>query len=275
MSTTSLLLVVTAAVLHAAWNAVVKSGTDRLVTNWAIVTMAAVVNLPLVALAGLPRREVWWVLGVTTAIHVAYNLLLVAAYERVDLSVAYPIARGTAPVITTVAGIVLLGDQLTPVGVGGVLLVTAGLVVAATGRPLAHTQWAVATGLMIASYTVVDGYGVRENGDAVSFIGASFILYSIVLGMIVLVRRGPGAMVAGLTAEPWRLTFAGAANAGAYLLVMIAARVEPLGLVSGLRETSTLFGLVFASRFLNERVTRRQTTAVAVAAAGAVAIAIA
>ncbi len=275
MSTTSFLLVITAAVLHAAWNAIVKSGTDRLVTTWAIVTMAAVVNVPLVAFAGLPRREVWWVLGVTAVIHVAYNLLLVAAYERVDLSVAYPIARGTAPVVTTVAGIALLGDSLTAVGIVGVMLVTAGLVVAATGRPLAHTQWAVATGLMIASYTVVDGYGVRENGDAVSFIGASFIVYSIVLGVIVLARRGPGRMLAGLGAEPWRVTFAGAANAGAYLLVMIAARVEPLGLVSGLRETSTLFGLLFASRFLGERVTQRQTVAIAVAAAGAISIAVA
>ncbi len=275
MSTASFLLVLTAAVLHASWNAVVKAGSDRLVTAWLIVTTAGVVNLPIVAFAGLPRREVWWVIGVTIMVHVAYYLLLIAAYERVDLSIAYPIARGTAPVITTVAGVAILGDRLTAFGVIGVALVTAGLAVAATGRRLAHTQWAFATGLMIATYTVVDGYGVRENGDAVSFIGTSFILHAILLGAIVLLRRDRSTLAAAITARPGRMLFAGAANAGAYLFVMIAARVEPLGLVSGLRETSTLFGLMFASRFLGERVTMRQTIAIAVAATGAVAIAVA
>ncbi len=275
MSTTSFLLVLSAAVLHASWNAVVKAGTDRLVTTWVIVTMAAVVNLPIVAFAGLPRREVWWVIGVTIVVHVAYDLLLVAAYERVDLSIAYPIARGTAPVVTTIAGVALLGDRLTAFGLIGIAMVTAGLVVAATGRPLTHTQWAFATGLMIATYTVVDGYGVRANGDAVSFISTSFILHAILLSAIVVLRRDRSTLVTAITARPGRLLFAGAANAGAYLFVMIAARVEPLGLVSGLRETSTLFGLLFASRFLGERVTRRQTIAIAVAATGAVAIAVA
>ena len=275
MSPTSFLLVLSAAVLHAVWNAVMKAGDDRLLANWAIVAVAGLVNIPVVAVVGLPHREVWWVLGVTVFLHASYNLLLVAAYERVDLSVAYPIARGTAPVVATLAGITLLGDDMTVVGVAGVLLVTGGLVVAATGRPLAHTQWAVATGLMIAAYTVVDGYGVRENGDAVSYIGASFVLHGAVLTAVATARRSVGQMRRTLAAQPVRLVFAGGANAGAYLLVMIAARVEPLGLVSGLRETSTLFGLLIAHRFLHERVTTRQTVAIAVAAAGAVVIAVA
>ncbi|MEO6654137.1 MAG: DMT family transporter [Ilumatobacteraceae bacterium] len=275
MSTSSFLLVLAAAILHASWNAVVKAGVDRLVTTWAIVTMAAVVNLPILAVAGLPRREVWWVIGVTIIAHVAYELLLVAAYERVDLSIAYPIARGTAPVVTTVAGVMLLGDRLPAVGLIGIAMVTTGLVVAATGRTLTHTQWAFATGLMIATYTVIDGYGVRKNGDAVSFIGTSFILHAILLSVIVVIRRDRSTLVSAISANPGTLLFAGAANAGAYLFVMIAARVEPLGLVSGLRETSTLFGLLFASRFLGEHVTRRQTIAIAVAAAGAIAIALA
>lgn len=263
-----------AAVLHAAWNAVVKAGADRLVTNWAIVSAAALVNVPIVAVVGLPRREVWWVLAVTVVIHTVYNLLLVAAYQRVDLSVAYPIARGTAPVITTIAGVLLLDDVIPLVGVIGVLMVTTGLVVAATGRPLAHTQWAVATGVMIAAYTVVDGYGVRENGGAASFIGTSFIVYAVLLTAVVVVRRGARSMRRTVADSPGRLAFAGAANAGAYLMVMIAARVEPLGLVAGLRETSTVFGLLIAHRFLRERVTVRQAIAIAAAAAGAVMIAV-
>lgn len=266
---------ITAAVLHAAWNAVVKSGGDRLVANWAVVAVAGSVNVPIIMVVGLPRRELWWVLAVTVCLHVAYNLLLVAAYERSDFSVAYPVARGTSPVIATVAGVTLLGDQLSWQGMVGVLCVTAGLVVAATGRPLRHVRWAIGTGVMIASYTVVDAYGVRENGGALSFIGTSFVLHGLLLTVVVSRRRSVGRMRAALVAEPARMLFAGVANAGAYLLVMIAARVEPLGLVSGLRETSTLFGLLIAHRYLHERVTIRQAVAIAVAAAGAVVIAVA
>jgi drug/metabolite transporter (DMT)-like permease len=272
LSLTSFVLVLIAAVLHAGWNALVKAGGDRLITSWAIVSAAAIVGIPVLMVVGLPDRKVWWVLVVTGALHIAYNLFLVAAYERADLAVAYPIARGVAPVIVTIAGITLLDDRVTILGAIGVLLVVSGLGVVATAHPLHDTRWAIATGIMIASYTFVDGYGVRRNGEAAQYICSSFILYAIVFTFIVWSRRDVSRMRRAVLQNPGRLLLGGSANAGAYLLVMIAARTEPLGLVAGLRETSVLFGLVIAHRLLHERVTLRQAVAIVIAVGGAVAI---
>ncbi len=273
MAATSFVLVLTAALLHASWNALMKAGGDRLMTNWAIVSAAAILNVPVVLMVGPPQRSVWWILALTCVLHVIYNLFLVAAYERADLAVAYPIARGTAPMITLVAGIVLLGDSVEPVGAVGVVLITLGLGLAATGRPLRDTRWAMATGVIIAAYTLVDGYGVRRNGGAVQFISTSFIIYAVVLTAIVVRRRGVERMRDVARAQPVTLLIGGGANAAGYLLVMIAARTEPLGLVSGLREMSALFGLLLAGVVLHEHVSGRQIIAISIAVVGAAAIA--
>lgn len=273
MSTTAFVLVLTAAVLHAAWNAIVKASTDRLVTTWAVVTAAALVNVPVLLVVGLPDRDVWWFVAASAAIHVGYNGALVVAYERADFSIAYPIARGTAPLVVTLGGAAVLADPTTAQGVAGVALVSLSLGVLATGRPMRHTTWAVVTGLAIAAYTIVDGAGVRANGDSLQYIGALFVVHAFVLSVVVLRQRGLTAMREAMITQPGRLLIGGTASAGAYLFVMVAALTEPLGLVAGLRETSALFGLAIGAGILKEPVTRRHALAVVFAVLGTVVIA--
>ena len=273
MSSTAFVLVLTAAVLHAVWNAIVKASTDGLIATWTIVSAAALANVPVLVVVGLPNREVWWTVVASAALHVAYNLTLVIAYDRADLSIAYPIARGTAPLLVTVGGAALLADPTTAQGVAGTGLVSLSLAVLATARPVRDTSWAAVTGFMIAAYTVVDGAGVRANGDSVQFIAAVFVVHAVVLTGIVARQRGGTPMKQTLMDDPVRLLIGGTASAVAYLLVMIAARTEPLGLVAGLRETSVLFGMAIGAGILKESVIPRHALAVAFAMLGTVAIA--
>jgi drug/metabolite transporter (DMT)-like permease len=249
---------------------VVKVSADRLVAAWAVVVVAAVVCLPLLVAVGLPPRRVWWMVAFSSAIHITYNLFLVTAYRHADLAVAYPIARGTAPLLVALGGIALVGDAISPVGLVGLVLITAGLGALVVGRAVGGWAWAVATGLVIAGYTLVDGAGVRATGDSVSFITTVFVVNAVGLSAVLLWFRGPAALRALVAQQPVRLAAGGTASAAAYILVMIAARTEPLGLVSGLRETSAVFGVVLGHR-IGERISPRQTAAVVLVALGAMA----
>ncbi len=273
MSTASFLLVLVAALLHAGWNSVVKSGTDRLLTVWGVVVFAGLLGIPILAVVGLPHTSVVPYLAATTVVHIGYDLTLIGAYQRADFSVAYPIARGSAPLMVTVLSAVFLGDRVDALGIAGVIAVSASLLVVASGRPLHHSTWAIATGATIALYTLIDGAGVRANGSSASYIMAGFVLHAIGLSLIVWNRRGLPAMADALRAEPLRLFVGGCASGAAYLLVMIAARTTPLGLVSGLRETSALFAVIIGALVFHEHVTRRHAIAVVVGVLGVACIA--
>lgn len=124
MSTSTVMLVVAAAILHAGWNLIVKRSRDRLATTWAIACSGALVTSPVVVIAGLPEPVALPSLIVSAVLHVSCSYALAGAYDRVALSAAYPIARGTSPLIVAVAGMFLLGDRITSVGLIGIVLVT-------------------------------------------------------------------------------------------------------------------------------------------------------
>lgn len=267
-------LVIGAALLHAAWNFVVKSSGDRLASMWAVAAAGAAVNIPVLAVLGLPdRRAVWWLI-LSAVLHVGYGYALAGAYDRVDLAAAYPIARGSAPLLVTVAGVALLGDVITMQGLAGIVLVAASLAIIGLRHVPSGVGWPILTGLVIAAYTVSDGAGVRAGEDSVRYIGSLFILHSLLFTVMLRVTRGSlFSLGAALKRSPGHLLFGGAASAGAYLLVMIAARTTPLGLVAGLRETSAGFGVLAGHVILNERVTRHHAAAVVVAIVGSMLIA--
>ncbi len=275
MSTQSLLLVLSAAVLHAGWNFIVKSSTDRLVATWAVATAGALVNVPVLVFFGLPERSVAGWLAVSSLLHVGYGYALAGAYDRVDLAAAYPIARGTAPLLVAIVGVPLLGDSIDPVGTIGIVLVTSSLAIIGLRHVPTGVSWALLTGVMIAAYTLSDGAGVRAGDESVRYIAALFVLHSLLFTAALLVtRRSTSSILSVVSLQPARLLIGGAASAGAYLLVMIAARTTPIGLVSGLRETSAGIGVLAGYAFLGERVTRQHAIAVGVAIVGAVAIAV-
>jgi len=275
MSSPALLLVIAAAVLHAGWNFIVKASDDRLIATWAVAAAGALVNVPVLVFLGLPDRSVAGWLVASSVLHVGYGYALAGAYDRVDLAAAYPIARGTAPLLVAIIGVPLLGDSISPVGVLGIVLVTSSLAIIGLRHVPNGVSWAVLTGVMIAAYTLSDGAGVRAGDESVRYIAALFVLHSLLFTVVLAVtRRSTVTMRQAVVRHPGRLLVGGASSAGAYLLVMIAARTTPLGLVAGLRETSAGIGVLAGYTLLGERVTLQHAAAVAVAIAGAIAIAV-
>ncbi|CCM65646.1 MAG: EamA family transporter [Candidatus Microthrix sp.] len=272
MSLATFVMVLVAAMLHAAWNLAMKDSGDRLVAAWAIMGVGGLASVPVLAALGPPPSAALGWLGVSVCIHVGYALALARAYELTDLAVAYPVARGTAPLLVTIGGVTLLGDSIAPLGVVGVVVVSAALMSMMRRGSLAGYRWAVLTGLFIAGYTLSDGAGVRAGDDAIRYIAVLFVLQTLVLSVVVLRMRGSGAMAAAVRAQPLRLTLAGLGGVTAYLLVLIASRTSPLGLVSGLRETSTAFGALGGYLFLGESVTPKHAAAIAAAIVGALLI---
>jgi drug/metabolite transporter (DMT)-like permease len=275
MTVGAFFLVLSAPALHATWNLVVKQSVDRLVSTWAIVTNGALLSVPVSIFIGLPERAALPWLATSALLHVAYGYALAGAYDRIDLAAAYPIARCTASLIVMVGSIILLDDVVSPVGFIGIALVVASLGLIGIRHVPNGVAWALLTGLMIALYTLSDGAGVRAGDDSIRYIAALFQLHAVTFGMMILVtRRSPTTMIAAVRRSPLKLLLGGAASAGAYLLVMIAARTTPLGLVAGLRETSAGFGVVAGALVLKERVTRQHAAAVAVAVVGGALIAL-
>jgi drug/metabolite transporter (DMT)-like permease len=275
LSLFALALALLAALMHAVWNLLVKSSDDQLVAAWTVVAGAAILALPVLAFSGIPDRSVWDLILISTVVQVAYVLTLAAAYRVGDLSFVYPLARGTSPVLVSLAGVAFLGDEISTLGWIGVLTVTTALTWLAWRRAdRSGLALALVTGVLISLYTAVDAAAVREQGSALSVIAAEFVLLSIALGTVVLVVRGPGSML-GMVRDDWRKAAVGGFATGtAYLLVMVAALSAPVGLVSGVRETSVLIAVIASKLLLHEEVTRSQIGTVTAAVAGIALIAI-
>jgi drug/metabolite transporter (DMT)-like permease len=271
MSTTAFLLTLLAAILHAAWNLVVKTSDDRLVSALAVTWGAAVVSLPVLVFAGPPSADVLPYLLPSSLVHTTYLISLAKAYERADFALSYPLARGMAPLLVSVGGVVFANDMLPLLGIVGVALVAGGILsLVHMPRPGQHIDAALVTGLCIAAYTVIDGTAVRATGDSLRYLAALFLLQAVVLtGVVLLLRRGRFEAGAG----QWQtVLIGGGASALAYLLVLIASQEAPLGLVSGVRELSVVFGVVAGAHLLGEHVSRRHAVSVATAVFGAILI---
>jgi drug/metabolite transporter (DMT)-like permease len=253
VSIAAILLVLAAAALHAGWNLVVKAAGDRLVAAAAQMTLGALVSLPFLLFLEIPFRA-WPYLVATGVVHLGYVLTLVGAYDRGDLSVVYPIARGSAPAMVTIGAAILLDDSPGGWGLIAIALVVLGILTVGWRGPVHGVGWALATSVFIAAYTMIDGAAVRSLDDSLAYTLTAFVAIAVVLGPFVMWRRGTAAIAEALSRE-WRShLLAGAASVAAYGLVLAAARVSPLGLVSALRETSVLFGALGGWLILKERM---------------------
>ena len=163
-------LVLTSAVLHASWNALLKGGGDRLRSVTVMALAASLASAAWAAFLPAPRAASWPYIGLSVVLHVAYNLLLVVAYRHGDLGVTYPIARGSSPLLVAAGAAILAGERLDAFTLVGIALVCGGIIGLAReyrgGKPLRVITPAVLTGVTIAAYTVVDGIGSRISGNA-------------------------------------------------------------------------------------------------------------
>ena len=265
-----------AAVLHATWNAIAHGVPDRLVGFTLIGISYTVVSAVGVLVLGPPPATAWPYVLASAAIHAVYQLLLLASFQLGEFSQVYPLARGTSPWVVTLISVTVLGRALPVSETVGVLVVSAGLVglLLVGGWPgraqLPAVGAAVATGLCIAAYTVVDGLGVA-TAPVATYAAWLFLLQGPVLPLVAGLRRGralPGQLrpsaVVGLVG--------GLVSLAAYGLVLVAQTSGALAAVAAVRETSIVVGALIGSVFLGERLGRGRAVAAAVVVAGIVVL---
>jgi drug/metabolite transporter (DMT)-like permease len=279
MSTGVFLAVLLAAAMHAGWNAVLKVKLEPFIAMTLVTGLAGVIGLPFLLALGPPRVEAWpWLLG-SVAIHLAYYLALSEAYRHADMGQVYPIARGAAPLLTTIASLVLIREPIAPVAGIGIGVLASGIGLMSLRGKGGHFDrravgFALLTSVIICGYTIVDGIGARVAGDPHAYSAALFVVDAIPLPLYLLWRRGRAAF-----APMRQFLVPGFAGAGmslaAYWIAIWAMTVAPIALVAALRETSVLFATLIAVLLLKEPLVPARGVAALLIVAGIITIKVA
>jgi drug/metabolite transporter (DMT)-like permease len=262
------LAVLGAALLHAGWNALLKSSADKQLDTVAISVGAGIVGLAVAVWLPFPSSASWPWLAASAAVHVLYFMFLAGAYRWGDLSYAYPIMRGGGPVIVALAGAAVFGEVLPLASTIGVGLVCAGIVAFAAGKADRRaTLFALGNAVVIAAYTLVDAKGARLSGSPVAYALWFFVANAVVIYLYFGARRG--LEVPRYLARNWMRILAGAVlTTGSYGVALWAMTRAPVALVAVLRETSVIFAALFGALFLGETFTRRRLAATGAVLAG-------
>ena len=281
MPTLAIVLVLVAAVLHAGWNVLLKTSGDTLTTAVRLQAIGTAVLVPIGVAAwfanGMPAVSMA-AIGlalVSGVLEAAYFVLLASAYRRGPLSLVYPLARGSAPLLAVAIGLGLLGERLVPLAMAGVACLLVGIFLVARPweafRAAGRTQrgavgFALATGASIAAYSAVDRLGVRETepwiyGSILAVFATALTATSVVLGrrlglLAPVPARDPGTTrdrFGGITRD----AIAGVLSLGAYLLVLFAYAIAPLATVAPLRESGIVLAAAWGAIRLREAAGRR------------------
>lgn len=258
METFVFLAVLFAALCHAGWNALIKVGLDPLSTTTLIAIGSALVALVALPFTGNPAGAAWPWLAVSVVIHFFYFAALIESYRTGDLGQVYPIARGTAPLMTAAAATVFVAEPLGSVGWAGIVTLAAGVVLlsARGGRDLATIDrravgFALLTALTICAYSVVDGIGARMSRNP-----GSYVLWLLLGNAALLVPYGlwrDGRDVITAIRHFWlRGLIGGTLQTLSYGIALWAMTLAPIAIVASLRETSVLFGAGIAVVVLKE-----------------------
>jgi drug/metabolite transporter (DMT)-like permease len=272
MSLTVFAVVLFAATLHAAWNAIVKSGPDKLLSTTLVAGASALLAAVALPFLPPPDRASWGFIAGSSLVQVAYYVLVANAYRVADMGQTYPLMRGTAPLIVALAGASVLGEPLRPFAWLGVGVICAGVLVMAVGRHGGQSRQgvvlALANAVVIASYTLIDGVGVRRSGSPAAYSLWLFLLTGAALVAWVAATRRRALL--DYAARHWRGGLVGGAGTTAsYGLALWAMTLAPVAMVAALRETSILFGAAIAGLVLRERLGWRRITAAGVIVVGA------
>jgi drug/metabolite transporter (DMT)-like permease len=263
-----------AAVCHAGWNALIKVGLDPLSTTILIAIGAAAVSVVGLPFAGMPASAAWpWLIG-SAVIHLLYFAALIESYRFGDLGQVYPLARGSAPLMTAVASAVLIREQLSLRGWTGIFTLGVGVLLlsARGGRDIMQLDrravgYALLTALTICAYSITDGIGARVSQNS-----QSYVLWLLVANAVVLVPYGLRRDWKGVNATVRRFWLrglvGGALQALSYGIVLWAMTLAPIAIVASLRETSVLFGAIIAILVLKEPLRAARIVAAALIACG-------
>ncbi|MGD9915336.1 MAG: EamA family transporter [Rhizobiaceae bacterium] len=278
MSTFALTIVLSAALLHASWNAIVKAAPDRAVVLAAVAAMHAVGGVILIAIGEPPSAESWPMIAASTLIHYLYYVLLFQAYRLGDLSQVYPISRGLAPALVAFGTYVTIHETLHPLGWVGLAAVTCGIGLLALQKGAAHADrravlFATVLGVTIGAYSVADGLGVRASQSPLGYMGWLFLLEAPV-PLVVLLRRRRMAMPVD-----WKVfgigAIGGVFSVTAYGVVLYAKTIAPIAAVSAVRESSVIIAALIGVVFFGERPWKGRLASAVIVAAGVALLAFA
>ncbi|HWE16490.1 MAG TPA: EamA family transporter [Hyphomicrobiaceae bacterium] len=258
MDTFVFVAVLIAAACHAGWNAILKLDVEPIIATTMMAVASGLVVLPFAFFAGLPDIAAWPCLVASVVIHIGYYLTLAEGYRHGDLGQVYPIARGTAPLLTAVIATLMLGETPGLFGWSGLIALTVGVMLLAVrgGRQARRFDarsvgFALLTSLTITAYTLVDGIGARIAGSAAYTVWL-FLLSGAAMSLYGVICVGPQRLIAHSRAN-WAFALCGAAlSTAAYAIAIWAMTVAPIALVAALRETSVLFATLISTLFLRE-----------------------
>jgi phosphonate utilization associated putative membrane protein len=273
------------ALLHAAWNALVKSSGDKPLDTALVHGLGALVALPFALVVGLPQLQTWGFIGASLLIHIGYYIALAGAYQHGELGLTYPIMRGFAPLLVALGSAAVIGEAPSGAAWLGILGITAGVALvglAHPGQALHHGKalgFAFANAAIIAVYTFVDGLGVRtevaSGGETLRYVLWLFVLDGLPYPLLVWWRRGPEGRrsITTYARARWPLAaLGGSASIGSYAIALWAMTRAPVASVAALRETSVLFAAVIGTLVLKEKFGLQRALGTAVIVAGVIAL---
>jgi drug/metabolite transporter (DMT)-like permease len=277
MSSGVMAAVLFAAVLHALWNSIVKSGDDKFAAAAIVCLWCGLIALGAALLLPVPARDSWPFVIVSAATHVVYFLLVGRLYRNADLSAAYPIMRGAAPLLTTIGAWLCLGESIGLAGAGGVALLIGGVFWMGIegfkrgGVDRGALFAALGNSAVIALYSLIDGVGARLSDHAFSYNAWADAMTAVLFAPVILWLRGAGFAAAPI--REWRRGLIGGAAAFfAYAIVVWAMTNAPIGLVAALRETSVIFAAIIGAVVLHEKFKAPRYAAAAFIAAGIIVL---
>jgi drug/metabolite transporter (DMT)-like permease len=271
-------LVLFSALMHAAWNTVIKTGGDGLLMFAVVKAPTMVIAVLVLAVVGPPSMaSVPYAIGSAVGF-TAYCFLLVWAYRVGDLNFVYPVARGSAPLGVALLSGLLLGEHLSGLGLAGILIISAGIAALAYhpqtfARHIPDLLRAASVGLCIAIYTLFDGVGARISDNVLGYTAMTSFLAGIPLMIIAFFLRG--REMVGFLRHEWKSGILGGVMMfAAYAIVLYAMTLTQLTQVAALRETSVIFAAVIGTLILKESLGVKRIFAATIVAGGIILVAL-
>lgn len=274
MTLTVFLAVLGAALLHASWNAAIKTGANKQSSMMILTIGQGIIGFLVVVWMPWPQADVWPWLIASGVVHMFYQLFLAYAYEQGDLSRVYPISRGSAPLMVLIFSLFFLSDTITRSELFGVAVLGLGIVLMArgalmSGENLRLIPFALGAAIATAAYTIIDGLGARIMGAPVAYVGWLLLMSGFFYVPAALVLKGRAVLRA--SRHDWTVGIAAAAaSLVAYTIAVWAMTQAPIALVAALRETSILFAVLIGWIIFGERMNTGKAIAAALIVLGGV-----
>ena len=263
--------------MHAGWNLISKRGRDGLIAMALIKLPNLLISLAILAAMGLPAEASWPFIAASTAMNWLYFYFLLNAYRVGDLSLAYPVARGVAPLLLLGLSAAIAAEVPSFAALAGVVVTCLGILALAQSRSASHhgatLAWAGGVGLCISIYTLFDGMGGRLSGNPVAYVAVLNVFTGTAVCGIAALRR-PAAFREALRTDWANGLLGGAMMLGAYTIAVYAMTLAPLAQVAALRESSVVFAAIFGAIFLKEPFGAKRIAAACAVTAGIVILAL-